>query len=91
MHTVLSRDGTDPLEFRSIATCQLKKYPSIQTKQANIVSVAQAEVAPGYMGFKAIDSENNSYTGRKLVLATGTADILPKDIPGYAENWPGHM
>lgn len=59
MHTVLSRDGMHPEEFRGIAASQLAKYPSIQVQKANIVSVAQAEVAPGYSGFKAVDGKQS--------------------------------
>lgn len=68
----------------------MEKYPSIKFQQSNIISVKQTEVAPGYMGFQAIDSNDVAFFGKKLVLATGTEDVLP-DIPGYKENWPAHM
>lgn len=91
MHTVLSRDGFNPSDFRNISIEQIHKYPSIQFQQADIASVAQIEVEPGYMGFKAVDSCNHTYLGRKLVLATGTEDVLPTNFVGYRENWPDHM
>lgn len=93
MHTVLSRDGTHPEEFRRIALEQLEKYPSVRVQKADIVSLKQVEVMEGYSGFRAVDAEGKEYLGRKLVLATGTEDILPTDeeMPGYRENWPEHM
>jgi thioredoxin reductase len=91
MHTVLSRDGTNPTEFRQISIEQIRKYPSIQFQHANVTSVAQVEVEAGYMGFQAVDSNNKTYFGRKLVLATGTEDVLPTNFEGYRENWPEHM
>ncbi|KAF1820392.1 FAD/NAD(P)-binding domain-containing protein [Dissoconium aciculare CBS 342.82] len=91
MHTVLSRDGTNPTEFRQISIEQIRKYPSIQFQHANVTSVAQVEVEAGYMGFQAVDSNNKTYFGRKLVLATGTEDVLPTNFEGYRENWPEHI
>ena len=93
MHTVLSRDGTHPEEFRCIALQQLEKYPSVHFQDADVKSIEQAEVAPGYSGFRAVDAGSEEYFGRKLILATGTEDLLPKEVemPGYRENWPEHM
>ncbi|KAL7952870.1 hypothetical protein V8C34DRAFT_322007 [Trichoderma compactum] len=78
MHTFLSRDGIAPRSFRNIARGQIREKYSDQ-------------ILPGYKGFQAVDSSNNTYLGRKLVLATGVEDILPTDIEGYKENWPQHM
>jgi len=83
MHTVLSRDGTDPQEFRNIALSQLKRYPSIQMQMSSVVSVSRNEATSGYTDFKTIDGENNTYIGRKLVLVPGTEDLLPDNILGY--------
>lgn len=93
MHTFLSRDGIPPEKFRSIARQQIEDKYSDQVTfvPAKIVAVSNTEVAPGYKGFQAVDSLNNTYLGRKLVLATGVEDVLPTDIEGYKENWPQHM
>lgn len=93
MHTYLSRDGIPPESFRSIARQQIEeKYSSeVSFKAAKIVTISNTEILPGYKGFQAVDSANNAYLGRKLVLATGTEDVIPTDIEGYAENWPHHM
>lgn len=93
MHTFLSRDGIPPESFRSIARQQIEEKYSGQVtfKAATIVTVSHTEILPGYKGFCAVDGANNTYIGRKLVLATGTLDVIPTDIEGYAENWPHHM
>ncbi|PTB62199.1 FAD/NAD(P)-binding domain-containing protein [Trichoderma citrinoviride] len=93
MHTFLSRDGIPPEKFRSIARQQIEdKYSDHVTfVPAKIVAVSNTEIVPGYKGFQAVDSLNNTYLGRKLVLATGVEDVLPTDIEGYKENWPQHM
>ncbi|UKZ96301.1 uncharacterized protein TrAFT101_011099 [Trichoderma asperellum] len=93
MHTYLSRDGIPPESFRSIARQQIEEKNSGQVsfKAAKIVTVSNTEILPGYKCFQAVDSANNAYLGRKLVLATGAEDVIPTDIEGYAENWPHHM
>lgn len=93
MHTFLSRDGISPESFRSITRQQIEeKYSSqVSFKAAKIVTISNTEILPGYKGFCAIDSAENTYRGRKLVLATGTEDVIPADIEGYSDNWPEHM
>lgn len=91
MHTVLSRDGIHPEEFRKIARSQIERYPTISFKQAHIAHAANVELEPGYKGFELKDGDGNIFRGRKLVLATGSEDVLPDNIEGYRENWPQHM
>lgn len=93
MHTYLSRDEIPLESFRSISQQQIEEKYSGQVsfKAAKIVTVSNAEVLPRFKGFQAVDSANNTYLGHKLVLATGTEDVIPTDIEGYAENWPHHL
>lgn len=92
MHTVLSRDGTPPSEFRQIARSQIEdKYPRIQFSSAQIQQTSQKDVGDGYLGYQLTDTNENTYKGRKLILATGSEDLLPTNIDGYRENWPSHM
>ncbi|KAH6603977.1 fad-dependent pyridine nucleotide-disulfide oxidoreductase [Trichoderma cornu-damae] len=93
IHTYLSRDGIPPDTFRAISRQQIEDKYSDQVSfmTTKIVEISKAEILPGYKGFRAVDNSNNTYLGRKLVLATGTEDILPTDIEGYKENWPQHM
>ncbi|KAL2759305.1 hypothetical protein ACRALDRAFT_1067837 [Sodiomyces alcalophilus JCM 7366] len=92
MHTFLSRDGINPEDFRATARQQMAKYSEqVSLVKSRIVQIARTEILPGYQGFQAVDSLNQTFVGRKLVLATGTEDILPTDIEGYKENWPSHI
>ncbi|KAK4099511.1 FAD/NAD(P)-binding domain-containing protein [Parathielavia hyrcaniae] len=93
MHTYLTRDGINPDEFRAKALHQIQHKYSAQVsfKKTKIVRVSHTEILPGYKGFEAVDSGNQTFQGRKLVLATGTEDLLPTDVEGYRENWPEHI
>jgi thioredoxin reductase len=92
MHTVASRDHNDPHEFRNTARQQIEsRYETVWFQQVNITHAAKKSIGPEkYDGFEVKDSKGKSYEGRKLILATGSKDILP-DIPGYKENWPEHI
>lgn len=96
MHNVLSRDGTPPAEFRQIARDQIEKYGTTEFVEAEITSVTRVEqlekdktIIPSH--FEAIDIQGRKWQGRKLVLAMGSAEVLPTNIPGYRENWPHNM
>ena len=43
-----------------------------------------------YEGFEVTDDKGTTYLGRKIILATGSRDVLPP-IEGYAQNWPQHI
>ncbi|KAF2832913.1 FAD/NAD(P)-binding domain-containing protein [Ophiobolus disseminans] len=92
MHTVASRDHQDPKFFRSTAREQIEsRYDTIWFQHANIIHAAKKAIGKEqYDGFEVKDSEGKAYEGRKLILATGSKDIL-LDIPGYKENWPEHI
>jgi len=93
MHAVPSRDGAHPAEFRRITRNQIAgKYGHvISFRESDVVSVARAEVGTeGYIGFEVLESGGQRFNGRKLILATGSEDLLP-EIKGYKENWPEHM
>jgi len=96
-HYFPSRDGMNPSEFRNITRDQIKnKYHSIEFRASDIVSARRVDIkqAAGwsneYLGFEVADATGQTWRSRKLVLATGSRDILP-DIEGYADNWPEHI
>ena len=93
MHSFLSRDGIHPDDFRSTAYQQIEHKYSEQASfmKTKIITISKTEVLPGYKGFEVTDNVYQTFYGRKLILATGTEDILPTDIEGYKENWPEHM
>ncbi len=89
MHSVASRDGERPAEFRRITREQIVKYGNTTFVDITVISVCKEHV-DGYDGYKATDVNGEEWTGKKLVLATGSQDIGP-NIEGYAENWPHNM
>jgi thioredoxin reductase len=92
MHTVASRDHHDPSTFRNTAREQIEsRYETIWFEQANITHATKKSIGgEKYDGFEVKDNEGRKYQGRKLILATGSKDIVP-DIEGYKENWPEHI
>jgi len=96
MHNVLSRDCTPPAEFRRISKDQIMKYGTTEFIEAEITSLKRIELnetdqvsPPSY--FEALGRDGHKWHGRKIVLATGSVEILPTDIPGYKENWPQNV
>ncbi|CAI7602477.1 unnamed protein product [Penicillium glandicola] len=92
MHTVISRDGTPPNEFRRISRQQIEeKYTTISFRDLKVVQATKTDIGGGYMGFQATDETQQAFLGRRIIMATGSEDILPTDIEGYRENWPEHI
>lgn len=93
MHTVASRDHADPYEFRRVAREQItSRYHSVWFENTTITHASKKLIGPEskYDGFELKDNQGKIYQGKKIVLATGSRDILP-DIPGYKDNWPDHI
>ncbi|KAF7596695.1 hypothetical protein BBP40_000618 [Aspergillus hancockii] len=92
MHTVLSRDGTPPDEYRWLSRAQIEeKYKHIAFRPRKVLQAAKTDLGQGVMGFQLTDDSNQSFRGRRLVLATGSEDVLPENIEGYRANWPEHI
>ncbi|KAK4043927.1 hypothetical protein C8A01DRAFT_32026 [Parachaetomium inaequale] len=93
MHSFLSRDGMNPAEFRATASQQIQNTYSDQVsfRKSRVVGLSNKQILLGYKGFEAVDDAGQTFLGRKLILATGTEDVLPTDIKGYEENWPEHI
>ncbi|KAL6235266.1 hypothetical protein BDW75DRAFT_210012 [Aspergillus navahoensis] len=91
-HNVISRDGTPPAEFRSIATEQIKKYGTISFIEADIVDMKRNgdDENGSLASFEVVASDGRSWSGRKLALAMGSVEVFP-DIVGYRENWPQNI
>lgn len=83
MHIVSTWDHQDPEEFRAAARKELTaRYDSVRIQNSTVEKVEKLE--NGW--FKATDASQQEWTGKKLVLATGSKDVFP-NIPGYEECW----
>jgi gliotoxin/aspirochlorine biosynthesis thioredoxin reductase len=83
MHMVMTWDGKDPEQFREAARQELlAHYETARIEKVEITSVSKTTAGQ----FVATDANGKTWTGKKLVLATGVEDIFP-EIEGYAECW----
>ncbi len=79
-HGFLTRDGVHPTEMLNIAKEQLQKYPAVTYLKAKATSLAQSP-----SGFT-VTTPVGSYSGKRVVLATGQADNIDQlGILGLAE------
>jgi gliotoxin/aspirochlorine biosynthesis thioredoxin reductase len=85
MHTVPSWDHRDPAEFRAVSLAEFKRYGSVTVQNTKIEIVGQNKDSTF-----TVKGGGKTWTGKKLLLATGVEDIFP-DIPGYAECWVSGM
>lgn len=79
MHGYLTRDGASPHDFRALAREELARYPSVK-----IVDLEVTEAACTDNAFRVTTIDNQHYSAKKLLLATGVVDHVP-EIPGLRE------
>ena len=81
-HGVLGHDGKPGSQVLAEARQQLLAYPTVQVFNGRV-----SRVDSGEAGF-VVEAEGGMrwFTGRRLLLATGVADVLP-EIPGLQERW----
>jgi thioredoxin reductase len=79
MHAYLSRDGIPPARFLDIARREVLAYPGVRYA-AHAVTGARRTAA----GFAVTVGAGNRVSTRKLLIATGLFDIVPR-IPGIDE------
>lgn len=88
MHTVPTWDHKDPADFRAATRKEiLGRYDSISFVDQ---SIARVEKRSDTGFFVATAPDGQSWTGRRVLLATGVRD-LPPDIKGYSECWGRRM
>lgn len=87
MHDVLGFDGVTPAYYRWAAREQLSNYGTIQMTNGTVTRI---EPQGNNTSFKVYVGETEidyrTFVARKIVLATGLRDLLPK-TPGLIENW----
>lgn len=74
LHGYLTRDGIAPKEFLALGRRDLEQYGTVRLTQ---VGAASAECEPGGR-FKVTLEDGEVVNSRKLLLATGVVDNLPK-------------
>lgn len=80
-HGFLGQDGKAPAAIIAEARAQLAAYPTVSFIEGEAVS------ASGVNDDFAVElAAGTVLRGRRLILATGVADILP-DVPGLSERW----
>jgi len=73
VHGYLTRDGMDPGELRRIGRQEVARYPSVSIRGGEVVSARAVEG-----GFEIEDRAGMRTTCRKLLLATGLTDRIPR-------------
>jgi thioredoxin reductase len=79
MHGFLTRDGTPPLDFLRMAREELRQYETVSLRLAEVVA---AECRDGH--FEVRVAHGPGAAARKLLIATGVVDNLPR-IEGFRE------
>jgi thioredoxin reductase len=80
-HNFLTHDGDQPANIAKAAKAEVLKYSTVRFLEGNAISARQID------GGFSIGIENaESFTARKILLATGLKDVLP-NIKGLAECW----
>lgn len=84
-HNFLGQDGRAPAAIAADGRAQLMAYPTVQWVDDTAV---QATAAAG--AFAVSVTAGDTFTARRLVLATGVVDDLPP-LEGLAERWGRHV
>ena len=86
MHNLAGWDHRSPAAYRKQAREDLlSRYEGVRFIDKKVAEVKKVDA-----GFEAVDANGTTWTGRRLVLATGWKDQFP-DIPGYADCWAKGM
>lgn len=81
VHGFLSRDGVSPATLRRLSRKQLQRYSSVVVREVTVSGAQRVDD-----GFSLEFRDNTRTRVRKLLLATGIVDELPR-IPGIRALW----
>lgn len=73
LHNYLTRDGIDPAEFLRLGREELQSYETVKLLSLEVTDVQRLE-----KGFEVTLSNGEHARARKLLIATGVVDDLPK-------------
>jgi thioredoxin reductase len=91
MTMLIAHDGQNPAEFRDESVKSLtSRHPNVTIESAKIEKVRKVDNEDEPATFQVQDSEGKTWTGKKLVLATGCVGIHP-DIEEYENHWGYRM
>jgi thioredoxin reductase len=77
----LTRDNVPPAELLQIAHEQLERYPSVTLKTATVQAIEKSDA-----GFEITSSDGSKLQARRVLLATGLRDELPR-LDGIEALW----
>jgi len=80
-HNFLTHDGDKPAEIATEAKAEVLKYPTVKMIAGKAIKASQKTG-----GFTIGLESGESFSARKLLIATGLKDVLP-GIKGLAECW----
>jgi len=78
LHGYLTRDGTDPMESRTLGRAELARYPTVEVHDAHVTRAVRYEDR-----FLIETAHGAAVHARILLLATGRDDVVPSR-PGFA-------
>ena len=80
-HNLITNDGKTPAEIASVAKQQVAAYPTVHFFNGLAVQGSGTNNA-----FKIKVASGETFSGDKLIFATGIKDIMP-NIDGFSECW----
>jgi thioredoxin reductase len=80
-HNLITHDGQTPAEITAYAKEQVLQYETIKFHNGLAIAGKKTD-----SGFEIKTANNEMFTAKKLIFATGIKDIMP-DIEGFAECW----
>ena len=86
VHGFFSRDGIRPAELLRLGHEQLRPYDSVEVQCLHIDALRRQGTAFVAIGHGTADDAPVTVTARRVLLATGVADVLPP-LPGFRELW----
>jgi thioredoxin reductase len=79
MHAYLSRDGVSPSRFLALARQEVLKYPGVHFRPMEVFRARRLK-----QGFSVTLANGTTLRCRKLLIATGLYDLVPR-LPGIDE------
>jgi thioredoxin reductase len=86
VHNYLGREGTAPLDLVRLGRDEVARYGVAVTDGRIVAASVTVGTATDPVAFRLTLASGDTVTGRRVVVAGGSADVLP-DVPGLAEQW----